>query len=39
MVQEIFIVEDKNKITKELSNEFKNDKEIHLRTISSRRFS
>ena len=39
MVQEIFIVEDKNKIAKELSNKFKNDKDIHLKTISSRRFS
>ena len=39
MVQEIFIVEDKNKITKELLKKFKGDKEIHLRTVQSRRFS
>ena len=39
MVQEIFIVEDKNKITKELLKKFKEDKEIHLRTVPSRRFS
>ncbi len=39
MVHEIFIVEDKNKLTKELSIKFKGDKEIHLNAISSRKFS
>lgn len=39
MVHEIFIVEDKNKLTEDLLVKFKGDKEIHLNTISSRKFS
>lgn len=38
MVHEIFIVEDKNNLTKELLVKFNGDKEIHLNTISSRKF-
>lgn len=38
MVHEIFIVEDKNELTKDLLVKFKGDKEIHLDTVSFRKF-
>ena len=39
MVQEIFVIEDEIKIEKELKSKFKGEKDFHLTSIASRRFS